>query len=134
MAGNSIKFEGVKLWHNEYGQGNEIYHSYSVGVSSKKKDSNEYYNTYLPVFFMKNTPVIHNGSTVNLDGFLTCRVKKDGTKYIGMQVMKYEVLFDKDAGTDEDFGSTGGEFDSFEQAERDLPFACVDDQDDIIPF
>lgn len=123
MAGNSIKFENVKLWHSEYGDGNEIRHSYSVGVSSKKKDSDDYNNTYLPVFFMKNTPILHNGSTVNLEGFLTCRVRRDGSKYIGMQVMKYEVLFDKDA-DDSNFTYDDADAvnDSFEQVEQEIPF------------
>lgn len=133
MAGNTTKFENVKLWHNEYGEGNEIYHTYSVSVSSKKKDGDGYDNIYLPVFFRQGTPVIHNGSTVSMDGFLTCRTRKNGEKYIGMQVMNYEVLWGMSANDDSPvYDDADAVNDSFEQAEEDLPFESVSDE--TIPF
>lgn len=109
---SKVKFENVKLWSREWEEGR---YTYSVQVSSKKQDGS-YDNTYLPVRFKSGVPHISNGSRVNLDGFLTCGVKKDGTKYIQMQVMDYEVLFDKPDDSADD------ELDSFAEVEEDLPF------------
>lgn len=116
---NKVKFENVKLFAHEVASNGECWYLYSVGVSGKKANSDEWLNSFMNVKFKKGTPNIKNGTMVNLEGFLTVQERKDknGNPYnqIVMQVMDYELC---DNAQDDVYD----EVDSFAEAEAEIPF------------
>lgn len=116
---NEVKFTNAKIWRNDVKTENGEFSSYTVGVSSKNQDGT-YTNAYLPVKFAKssNAPEkISNGTTADIEGFLSAKARKDGRNDVQLIVMKYrsdEVEYP--AASDSDIP------DSFEEQMESIPF------------
>lgn len=114
---NTVIFQNTKIWRNDIKTENGEFASYTVSVSSKNQDGS-WDNAYLPIRFSKhaNAPErISNGSTADLEGFLTVRKRKDGKNEVQLMVTRCNFQ-------DEQYPVAEDIPDNFAQAESEIPF------------
>lgn len=116
---NTVIFQNTKIWRNDIKTDSGEFYTYSISVSNRNQDGS-WDSVYLPIRFSRSAEApekISNGTTADLEGFLTVRKRKTGKNEVQLMVTRYNSQ-DEEYPVADDLDIP----DSFAQAESDIPF------------